>query len=85
MYFGVSFFFLFEDLLCMCDIFDRNDLNAKDYYVYRFYFSGHIFPHLENIAGENFMYIQDGKKITNEYKTMINDNDFCNVFKFINL
>lgn len=21
----------------------------------------------------------------NEYKTMINDNDFCNVFKFINL
>lgn len=70
------FFFLFEDLLCMCDIFDRNDLNAKDYYVYCFYFSGHIFPHLENIAGENFMYIQDGKKITNEYKTMINDNDF---------
>lgn len=75
----------------MCDMFDRNDLNdlndlnAKDYYVYRFYFRGHIFPHLENIAGENFMYIQDGKKITNEYKTMINDNDFCNVFKFINL
>lgn len=41
----------------MCDIFDRNDLNAKDYYVYCFYFSGHIFPHLENIAGETFMYI----------------------------
>lgn len=47
----------------MCDFFDRNDLNAKDYYVYRFYFSGHIFPHLENIASENFMYIQDGKKM----------------------
>lgn len=43
----------------------------------------HILKTLQ--LGENFMYIQDGKKITNEYKTMINDNDFCNVFKFINL
>lgn len=44
-----------------------------------------IFLYFENIVGENFMYIQDGKKIINEYKIMINDNDFCNVFKFINL
>lgn len=57
MYFGVLFFFLFEDLLCMCDIFDWNDLNVKDYYVYCFYFSGYIFLYFENIVGENFMYI----------------------------
>lgn len=69
----------------MCDMFDWNDLNVKDYYVYCFYFSGYIFLYFENIVGENFMYIQDGKKIINEYKIMINDNDFCNVFKFINL
>lgn len=87
LYFGVSFFFFFYLKICYaCATFLIGMIWMQKITTYIVSILADTYFHiLKTLQVKTLCIYRMERKWTNEYKTMINDNDFWNVFKFINL